>query len=479
MAASQARKAPSPSPAKPRVHPFRPIQYAQAARIGGAPSDVTRLIAPPYDVLDAQGKEALLAGSERNIVAIDLPHLPAKDLGPPEAYRGAAVRLEDWLAEGTLVQRERPAMFCYRETFAFSGKTVRRTGMACTLDVRAFGPAKGGGILPHEQTFSGPKEDRLALMRATKAQLSPIFGLHQDDTGAAAALLDRICDARQPDVTASTSDGTRHEVWTIDDEATLGAYQAALEGEDVFIADGHHRYTTTLNYLRELEKAGAVAADHPARRCMFVLVSMNDKGLVIGPTHRVIGGMAGYTFHRFAERVRGELFLSELPERGEDALRVIEAAMEKGARKCGKNVLGLYDFASRRAYLATPVDPDPLAFDKRFAAMPHEWRTLDVALCQHFIIEKFCQPLAGKKAEPLKWAFPHSISEVIDIGAGIERGSGGGKGFVPQLAVIVRPTPLESVRVISRANELMPQKSTFFLPKIATGLFVNPVGVLG
>ena len=121
MAASQARKAPSPSPAKPRVHPFCPIQYAQAARIGGAPSDVTRLIAPPYDVLDAQGKEALLAGSERNIVAIDLPHLPAKDLGPPEAYRGAAVRLEDWLAEGTLVQRERPAMFCYRETFAFSG----------------------------------------------------------------------------------------------------------------------------------------------------------------------------------------------------------------------------------------------------------------------------------------------------------------------------------------------------------------------
>jgi hypothetical protein len=268
-------------------------------------------------------------------------------------------------------------------------------------------------------------------------------------------------------------------VWTIDDDATIAAYRSALEGEDVFIADGHHRYNTTMNYLRELEKAGKVAADHPARRCMFVLVSMSDAGLVIGPTHRVIGGMGGYSFHAFAEGVRGELFLTELPEQGEDGLRAIGAAMEKGAKKSGKNVLGLYDFASRRAYLATPVDPDPLAFDKRFAAMPHEWRTLDVALCQHLIIEKFCQPLAGgkgKNAEPLKWAFPHSIGEVIDIGAGIELGSGGGKGFVPQLAVIVRPTPLESVRVISRANELMPQKSTFFYPKIATGLFLNPVG---
>jgi hypothetical protein len=213
---------------------------------------------------------------------------------------------------------------------------------------------------------------------------------------------------------------------------------------------------------------------------MFVLVSMSDAGLVIGPTHRVVGGMAEYSFHAFAESTRGELFITEIAERGEEGLRALPAAMERGAKKSGKNVLGLYDFASRCAYLVTPVEPDPLAFDRRFAGMPHAWRTLDVALCQHLIIERFCQPLAGggkgKAKEPLKWAFPHSIPEVIDIGAGIERGSGGGKGFVPQLAVIVRATPLESVREVSRANELMPQKSTFFLPKLATGLFLNPLG---
>lgn len=461
----------------PRVFPFRAVQYAGALGGAAGTADVSALVAPPYDVLDVQGKGALLAKSERNIVAVDLPHIPAKELGPPEAYRGSAVMLEQWLADGTLGRRERAAMFCYRETFEFGGKTHRRTGMACTLEIKPFGPSKdgSGGVLPHEQTFSGPKEDRMALMKATRCQLSPIFGLHQDEGGHAAGLLARICDARQPDVTATTPDGTRHEVWTIDDAETVAAYQQALAGEDVFIADGHHRYTTSLNYLRELEKAGAVAADHPARRCMFVMISMSDPGLVIGPTHRVLGGMDGYSFHAFAAAARGVLFLSELDETGEDGLRALEGAMAKGAKKCGKNVLGLYDFASRRAYLATPVERDPLAGEKRFGGKPVEWRTLDVALCQHLIVERLCQPMAGKK-EPIKWAFPHSIPEVIDIGAGIERGSGGGKGFVPQLAVVVRPTPLEAVRAVSRANELMPQKSTFFYPKLATGLFVNPVG---
>lgn len=463
----------------PPVHPFRAVQYASA--VSGSGADVSSLVAPPYDVLDAESKTALQARSDRNIVTIDLPHIPAKDLGPPEAYRAAALKLEEWLTDGTLVKRDHPAMFCYRETFEFNGATQRRTGMACTLDVRAFGPAKGGGILPHEQTFSGPKEDRLALMKATRCQLSPIFGLHQDESGAAATLMDRVCSARQPDVTATTADGTRHELWTIDDDATIAAYRDALSGEDIFIADGHHRYNTALNYLHALEKDGKVPPDHPARRCMFVLVSMSDAGLMIGPTHRVLGGMADYSFQAFVQQARGELLITALRPHGEDGLRSIGAAMEKGARKCGKNVLGLYDFASRCAYLATPVEPDPLAFDKRFAGMPHEWRTLDVALCQHLIVEKFCQPLArgtgkGKAKEPIKWAFPHSIDEVIDIGTGIERSSGGGKGFTPQLAVIVRPTPLESVRIISRENELMPQKSTFFYPKLATGLFLNPIG---
>ena len=145
--------------------------------------------------------------------------------------------------------------------------------------------------------------------------------------------------------------------------------------------------------------------------------------------------------------------------------------MEHASVEPGHNVLGLLDFASGRCFLATTKAPDPLR--TAFPDQSEAWRTLDVAVIQHLIVEKICQPKLNN-GEPVKWAFPHSIKEVVEIGRGQETGAGGGAGFA-QLAVIVRPTPLDAVRDISRNNELMPQKSTFFYPKLATGLFLNPL----
>src|SRR5579862_4564425 len=157
----------------PAVFPFPAVRFK--------PGDVSALVAPPYDVLDAAGKKALLAKDPRNIVAIDLPHTPAKELGPPRAYESAADAYRTLLKDGTL-SKQPPAMFAYRQTFASEGgKTFQRSGMACTVETVPFGPRPGGGILPHEETFSGPKEDRFALMKATRAQLSPIFGLFADE----------------------------------------------------------------------------------------------------------------------------------------------------------------------------------------------------------------------------------------------------------------------------------------------------------
>src|SRR5206468_9277000 len=133
-----------------------------------------------------------------------------------QAYEGAGTQYRTHLKDGTLSRREKPAMFAYRETFVSgSGKTHQRSGMACTVEAVPFGPRAGGGILPHEETFSGPKEDRLALMKATRAQLSPIFGLHADDSGRATALLHKVMGSRKPDMTARTGEGVLHEVWTI------------------------------------------------------------------------------------------------------------------------------------------------------------------------------------------------------------------------------------------------------------------------
>jgi uncharacterized protein (DUF1015 family) len=344
--------------------------------------------------------------------------------------------------------------------------------MACCVETVPFGHRAGGGILPHEETFSGPKEDRLALMKATAAQLSPIFGLHADDRGAANALIRRVMASRGPDQTARTADGTLHEVWTITDAPTIAEYQQALSGEDVFIADGHHRYNTALNYLQHLETARGqtLASDHPARRCMMVLIGMSDPGLVIWPTHRVLGGMKDYSWEKFVAAASGHLLVT--PVRG--GLESLAGEMTATPPPPPSNVFGLYDFASGQCAVATLAGHNPLA--TRFADKPRAWQQLDVAIVQHIVVEQICQPRLNA-GNPVKWAFPHTIAEVQEIGRGAVTGAAGelaGPGAA-QLAVILRPTPLAAVRDVSRAGHLMPQKSTFFYPKLATGLFIHPL----
>lgn len=445
----------------PSVYPFRAFQYRKGK------GDVSELIAPPYDVLDAAAKEELLARNADNVVGIDLPHVPAKELGPPEAYQAADRKYRDLIARGVLTRHEQPVMFAYVQTFSFMGKNYRRKGMACTVSTEPLGPREGGGILPHEQTFSGPKEDRLALMKATRAQLSPIFGLLPDESGHATALVEKIITSRPPDLTADLGDGVKHEVWTIDDDATIRSYQDALAGQDVFIADGHHRYNTAVNYLEWLSTQEQVPPEHPARRTMFVLVGMSDPGLAIGPTHRVLGGMKHYSIERFIEASEGLLNVEPVDN---DPHRLPECIESIAARE-NTNVFGVMDFATGLCYCAWPAVDDPL--EDRFPNMSEAWRRLDVAIIQHLIVEEICQP-ALNDGNPIKWAFPHSIDEVLAIGKGRETGAGGGAGFA-QIALVVRPTPLEAVRDVSRACEVMPQKSTFFYPKLATGLFINPL----
>lgn len=450
----------------PNVYPFRAVQYQSGA------GDVSKFVAPPYDVLDADQKKNLLATTPDNVVGIDLPVVPAKELGPAKAYTNAASSMRAMLESGVLTRRDTPAMFAYRQTFEFEGETYQRCGMTCDVELLDFGPRDGGGILPHEHTFGGPKEDRKALMTATSCQTSPVFGLHPDKGGEGTALLHRVMDSRPADMTARlTLEGhehVNHEVWTIEDAQTIDAYRAVLDGEDIFIADGHHRYNTQLNYLADLQTKGDVPAGHPARRCMMVIVGMSDPGLAIGPTHRVLSGMSSYTMDAFIEASAGLLNIEPVdndPQKFESQINFI-------SNREHTNVFGLFDYATGLCFAGWPAIPDPL--EDEFSDKPLAWRNLDVALVQHLIVEQICQPVLND-GEPINWAFPHSIDEVVAIGRGEETGSsikGGGK---PQLAVIVRPTPLDAVREISLTGEVMPQKSTFFYPKLATGLWLNPL----
>lgn len=459
----------------PTIHPIPAVTYAAAQAAAAARSaatpDITPLIAPPYDVLDETAKARLQTRDEHNIVSIDLPHLPAKTVGPQATYDAAAETYRRWLAQGVLKRLPRPAVFVYTQTFTVNGRTFNRRGLIANLPVQPFGPAPDaqGGIFPHEQTFSGPKEDRLRLMRASRCQFSPIFGLYRDDDAAVGDLLSAASDDRPADFTAASDDGVRHEIRVIADPAAIARFAAALAGRDVFIADGHHRYTTALNYLHELRESGQPIPP-AAQRCMFVLVAIEDPGMIVLPTHRLLGGMTDFRMDRFKKAAAGWLHIQPF----DGSLAELERALPRHS----PHAIGLYDAAQsdphQRLWLATTVAADPLA-----DAFPHAtaaWRNLDVAVAQHLIVERiceptFCPPTAGEAAGGIagggkvSWQFPHTLAD-------LEAGSRHGKG---QLGLVMQPTPLEAIGQISAAGELMPQKSTFFYPKLATGLVLNPL----
>ncbi|HEX7008985.1 MAG TPA: DUF1015 domain-containing protein [Phycisphaeraceae bacterium] len=435
----------------PPIHPIPAVTYRQPQS-----SDLSALIAPPYDVLDEASKAALLRQSEHNIVVIDLPHLPPKTVGPDEAYQQAGQRYRQWLEAGVLERWQQPAVFVYQQTYTVGGQRYQRRGLIANLPTQPFG--RPGGIHPHEQTFASAKEDRLKLMRATRAQLSPIFGIYADPRQRTASLMQQVIQAGPPRFHARTaSDGVLHEVWAVQDPALISAFSAELADKDVFIADGHHRYTTALNYLNELTHQGRDPGG--ASQCLFVLVSMHDPGMIVLPTHRVLGRMPRFTMQRFIETAKGKLDIAPFPSTNlaelEEALRTHQ----------GHHPIGLYDPTNpdEPLAIATTVSPDPLR--EKFPQQSEAWRQLDVAIVQHLIVEEICQPNFCEPSQDVAWKFPHELSRLEQ--------ETDGKDY--QLGLILRPTPLEAVRQVSQAGELMPQKSTFFYPKLATGLVINPL----
>jgi uncharacterized protein (DUF1015 family) len=425
-----------------------------------AGNDVSDRIAPPYDVLDKDSKGRLFAASPNNISVIDLPHLPAKTVGPDEAYVGAGENYRKWLEEGVLVRRDAPAFFVYQQTYTVAGTTFKRRGVIANVKVQPFGasPDGKGGIHPHEQTFSAAKEDRLKLMRATQAQLSPIFGLYSDPDKAIEVLLAAVIDASEPTYTGKTSDdGVLHETWAVDDAPRVAGLQQAIESKDLFIADGHHRYNTALNHFNELTEQGKPVGN--AAYCLFVLISMQDPGMIVLPTHRVLGNMTNFSMDAFKKAAQGKLEITAIP--GADPAQLEQALADSDH----PHAIGLYDPSNPGAPLAiaTTVDSDPL--NATHGNQSDAWRQLDVAITQHLIVEQICQPNFVASDQAVTWKFPHEISQLKELA----------DTDAYQLGIVLRATPLDSVRQVSEAGELMPQKSTFFYPKLATGLAINPL----
>lgn len=420
------------------IHPFAGWRYAT--------QELSAVIAPPYDILDQQDKDALLSGSDRNIVAVDLPHVPPKQLGPEEQYDQAAALLEQWKQDGTIVQ-DSPCIYVYEQTYTWAGKTHTRRAMLAGVRATPLGQ----DVIPHEHTFAGPKADRLRLTEKTRMQLSPIFGFYRDDQGTVTSILASQA-GRSPDASGNLGD-VEEKIWRVDDPDAIEQISQTLADAPVYIADGHHRYTTALNYRDALAEAGRIARDHEANFVLFALVEAEDPGLLVLPTHRLVGGLKdSFSAAELAGSLGSawQVEKTPVPEDLTDADAVLAP--------WGEHAMGLLDSES----LWVLKLRDSSAMQTAAGDQCQAWRELDVAILHTLLLDKALAPWASEQMEVTYTPHGDKALEAVRSGAS-------------DAAFLLQGTKLSQVKAVADAGASMPHKSTYFYPKIATGMVLKPL----
>lgn len=425
------------------VTPFRGLRYDPEIV---SPDDV---IAPPYDVVGADQIARLHARSPYNVAQVESP------TGSGDArYGEAAAALQRATEAGALRRDARPSYYVYEQVSSIRGHPVTRR---CFFARLRLSPYEEGQVRPHESTMSAPKADRLALLRATRTNVSPIFVMFSDGSGAARAVLEQVA-AGDPAFAATDDRGDTHRLWVIDDPGQIETLTRAAAGSAATIADGHHRYETALAYLAE--QPDDLPADAPKRYVLAGLVAEEEPGLVILPTHRVLPSVELPS--DFEEQL-GDLYtLSDVAADGVDALyeRVAERADDPAT-------FGMLASADERGparmHLLTARSAD--AVD---AAMPADWshasRELDVLILNETILE----PLLGVDADARAAGAVEFTEEPQEAWDRVRAGD-------CRVAFLVNATRVDQVVAVADAGEVLPQKSTFYYPKLATGMVLNPL----
>jgi uncharacterized protein (DUF1015 family) len=419
------------------IQPLRALHYDPAK--AGPLADV---VAPPYDVIDAEQRAALLAHSPFNVVAVDLPQ------GEPDPYKSAREQFEAWQQEGVVVRDEEPALWAHTQEYTGpDGQRRTRRGFFCRVRIEGYGP---GRVRPHERTHPGPKEDRLRLTRATRANISPIFSLFSDPENAAWAAL-APATAQTPFGEVTDGDGTVHRLWRVADREAIASVQAATRDAELLIADGHHRYETMQAYAEEVEANGTPPNDEH-RYILMCLVALEDPGLTVFPTHRLVNKLDEGKRAALAQALERDFDKREVAE--------TEAAPEPGT---GPLQLGYVSHGDERAYRLQLKDQQ--IADEALAGHSEAYRHLDTGILETLLL-KGALGLSDEDISHFNGLFyARSTEEALRVVRAGEYDA----------AFLMRPTPVEQVRDVAAEGENMPPKSTFFFPKLLTGLLFNPL----
>ncbi len=412
------------------LQPFRALHYDL-----GVAGPLQDLIAPPYDVVDAEQRAALLARSPFNVVGVDLPR------GEPDPYEHAAALLAEWQAERVLVRDPEPALWALEQRYSGpDGEAKVRRGVFALVPVTDYGP---GAIRPHERTHPGPKEDRLRLTRATKTNVSPIFALHAGD--AVGPLTAGLED--EPWGEATDGEGTVNRLWRVSDPERIAAARDAVAAAELLIADGHHRYETARTYAEEIGGEGG------HRWVLMLLVSLADPGLTIFPTHRLLDGLK--------ETAKQEALRDTLLTHFDiEKVAAAELAPPPGD---GPLVLGYIDSFHQQPFRLTLKDS--ASADRVLEGQPEAYRHLDTAVLEALILKGPVGLTEDDISHLDGLGYSRTDAEALEL---VRSGT-------YDAAFFLRATPVEQVQAIAATGVTMPPKSTFFYPKVPTGLLFNPL----
>ncbi|MHB8902123.1 MAG: DUF1015 domain-containing protein [Thermoguttaceae bacterium] len=431
----------------PEIQAFRGLRY-DLGHVGSL-SDV---IAPPYDVIGPELQESLYRKHPCNVVRLILNRIEPTDDEANNRYTRAGRFFKNWKDEGVLFQEADPALYVYHQEFEALGQTFLRRGFMARIRLQRFGE---GMIFPHEQTMSKPKVDRLMLTAVCKANLSQVFGLYPDESCQVQGLLDQAIADKTP-LVATDHLGVRNLMWPVTDVSIIAKVTAMMGPKPIFIADGHHRYETACDYRDQVYDSGFLSPEHPANYVLMQCVAMDDPGLVVLPTHRLLPDVPEMTAEELAASL-GDLFHTRPAGEGSAAAGEVWEDVETTGRQ---DAIGVYTRKDRRWTILHLTDAGRQKMDEVAADRDTTWRQLGVSILHRLVIETLLAP--DRDVHP---KYVHLVEEVAD---GLESGE-------YPLAALVMPATVDHIRQVSMARERMPAKSTYFYPKLLSGLVLNPL----
>jgi uncharacterized protein (DUF1015 family) len=435
----------------PEVRPFRALRYDPEA-VG----DLAAVVAPPYDVIGPEEAARLLARHPKNVVRLDMPGVEAGD-EPDDRYRRAARTLAAWRSDGTFHKEPRSAVYVYEQTYRVPGTDTERTqrGFFGRLRLESFG--LDAGVLPHERTLEGPREDRYRLLRATGVNTSPVVGLYDDASGTSAAILATIAsgpaaiDIRDPD-------DVRHRVWIAEADGDAGEHVndllASAGAGPITIADGHHRYETALRYRDERRMSRSCEEDPAFDYLLMLFLETSSEPLTVLPTHRLVRGLGSEGLARLKEP------LLELFEARPAGIAELERTFGNGLASGGAGRFGLWTRDGGSILTARRH-----AFSADTAGVATAVRQLDVWLLG-VALERLLGIDDAAVGGGERVAYTKSVTDAV--------ARVGSDEDAVDAAFLLESTPVPSIAAVARSGEVMPQKSTYFYPKALTGLVINP-----